>query len=183
MAGRPRTYTPAELNRMISEQVTAALAALPGGSGGRNGCTYKEFMACKPLDFKGIEGPIGLTRWFEKIESVFRMSNCVVADQVKYASGTLLERALTWWNTFSQARGLDAAYATPWEELKRLIKEYCPRNEIQKMESEFWNLKMVGTDITSYNTRFLELALMCPTMVTPECKRIERYVRGLSDDI
>ncbi|GJU41273.1 putative reverse transcriptase domain-containing protein [Tanacetum coccineum] len=39
-------------------------------------CSYSEFLKCKPLDFKGTEGVVGLTRWFEKMESVFSISNC-----------------------------------------------------------------------------------------------------------
>ncbi|GKA65741.1 hypothetical protein Tco_0765448 [Tanacetum coccineum] len=33
-------------------------------------CTYQDFMKCQPLNFKGTEGVVGLTRWFEKIETV-----------------------------------------------------------------------------------------------------------------
>ncbi|GJS50391.1 hypothetical protein Tco_0600512 [Tanacetum coccineum] len=32
-----------------------------------------------------------------------------------------------------------------------------------------------------YNNRFYELALMCPDLVTPEKKKIERYIRGLPE--
>ncbi|GJR12179.1 hypothetical protein Tco_0794831 [Tanacetum coccineum] len=39
-------------------------------------CTYQYFLKCQPLNFKGIEGVVGLTRWFEKIETVFHISNC-----------------------------------------------------------------------------------------------------------
>nr|GEZ02863.1 hypothetical protein [Tanacetum cinerariifolium] len=39
-------------------------------------CTYQDFMKCQPLNFKGTKGVIGLTRWFEKIEIVFHISNC-----------------------------------------------------------------------------------------------------------
>ncbi|GJQ90178.1 putative reverse transcriptase domain-containing protein [Tanacetum coccineum] len=36
----------------------------------------------------------------------------------------------------------NAAYALSWRELLKLMTEvYCPRNEIQKMETELWNLK------------------------------------------
>ncbi|GJU54869.1 putative reverse transcriptase domain-containing protein [Tanacetum coccineum] len=43
------------------------------------------------------------------------------------------------------------------KELKKIMtEEYCPRNELQKMEVEFWNLSVKGTDITSYK-RFQEL--------------------------
>ncbi|GJW88941.1 putative reverse transcriptase domain-containing protein [Tanacetum coccineum] len=39
-------------------------------------CTYQDFMKCKPLNFKGMEGVVGLIRWFEKMETVFHISNC-----------------------------------------------------------------------------------------------------------
>nr|GFB05970.1 hypothetical protein [Tanacetum cinerariifolium] len=32
-------------------------------------CTYLDFLKCQPLNFKGTEGVVGLTQWFEKIES------------------------------------------------------------------------------------------------------------------
>ncbi|GJS12867.1 reverse transcriptase domain-containing protein [Tanacetum coccineum] len=59
------------------------------GSGSRRtvhtarGCTYKEFLNCQLLNFKGTEGAVGLTQWFEKIKSVFHISNCDVECQVK----------------------------------------------------------------------------------------------------
>ncbi|GJT83731.1 putative reverse transcriptase domain-containing protein [Tanacetum coccineum] len=39
-------------------------------------CSYKEFMSCQPINFKGTEGAVGLIRWFERTESVFSRSNC-----------------------------------------------------------------------------------------------------------
>ncbi|GJY36094.1 hypothetical protein Tco_0421472 [Tanacetum coccineum] len=54
--------------------------------------------------------------------------------------------------------GLDAAYETTWKELKQImIDKYCPKNK--------------------------ELALLCPIMVTPEYKKSERYIWGLTNDI
>ncbi|GJS64853.1 reverse transcriptase domain-containing protein, partial [Tanacetum coccineum] len=51
--------------------------------------------------------------------------------------------------------GVDAAYAMNWAGLMRLMTEvYCPRNEIQKMETELWNLTMKGNDLTAYTQRF-----------------------------
>ncbi|GJY79948.1 putative reverse transcriptase domain-containing protein [Tanacetum coccineum] len=38
---------------------------------------------------------------------------------------------------------------------------------------------MKGDDITVYTNHFHELAVMCPTMVTPEYKKIEHYILGL----
>ncbi|GKF14291.1 putative reverse transcriptase domain-containing protein, partial [Tanacetum coccineum] len=37
----------------------------------------------QPLNFNGMEGVVGLTRWFEKMEIVFHISNCPEKYQVK----------------------------------------------------------------------------------------------------
>nr|GEX40203.1 hypothetical protein [Tanacetum cinerariifolium] len=42
-------------------------------------CTYSDFLKCQPLNFKGTEGVVGLTQWFEKMEYVFHISNYTVA--------------------------------------------------------------------------------------------------------
>ncbi|GKE20872.1 putative reverse transcriptase domain-containing protein, partial [Tanacetum coccineum] len=39
-------------------------------------CSYKEFMSCQPINFKGSEGAVGLIRWFKRTELVFSRSNC-----------------------------------------------------------------------------------------------------------
>ncbi|GKC57574.1 hypothetical protein Tco_1085172 [Tanacetum coccineum] len=45
-------------------------------------CTYQDFLKCQPLNFNGTEGVVGLTRWFEKMETVFHISNCPQKYQV-----------------------------------------------------------------------------------------------------
>ena len=34
------------------------------------GCTYKEFLACKPAEFAGNEGATAALRWLEKTKAV-----------------------------------------------------------------------------------------------------------------
>ncbi|KAJ0600505.1 putative retrotransposon gag domain-containing protein [Helianthus annuus] len=76
--------------------------------------------------------------------------------------------------------GLVTSNATPWNDFKDLIKEeYCNRDDIRKLEVEFYNLKMTGSEIEAYTKRSNELAIMCPTMVDPPIKRIELYLKGL----
>nr|GFD29386.1 reverse transcriptase domain-containing protein [Tanacetum cinerariifolium] len=58
-------------------------------------CYYANFMKCHPLNFKGTEGAVGLTRWIKKMESVFNISGCVVKNQVKFSTRTLLDATLT----------------------------------------------------------------------------------------
>ncbi|GKE45609.1 hypothetical protein Tco_1472893, partial [Tanacetum coccineum] len=74
-------------------------------------CTYKDFLNCKPLSFKGAEGVVVLSQWFEKMESVFHISNCAVENQVKFATCTFLGNALTWWNSHMKTVTQDVAYA------------------------------------------------------------------------
>ncbi|GJV31079.1 putative reverse transcriptase domain-containing protein [Tanacetum coccineum] len=97
-------------------------------------CTYQDFLKCQPLSFNGTKGVVGLTRWFEKIET------CI--DMVEPHKRTI---------------GIEAAYDMSWAKLMKLMKEvYCPRNEVQKMETE---------------------------MVPNEEDKVERFVGGLPDNI
>ncbi|GJW94594.1 putative reverse transcriptase domain-containing protein [Tanacetum coccineum] len=106
-------------------------------------CTYKDFLNCKPLTFKGTKGVVVLSQWFEKMESVFHISNCAVENQVKFATCTFLGNALTWWNFHMKTVTQDVAYAMDWKALKKMITiKYCPRGEIKKLEIELWNLKV-----------------------------------------
>nr|GEV51408.1 reverse transcriptase domain-containing protein [Tanacetum cinerariifolium] len=133
---------------------------------------------------EGTKGVVGLTRWFEKIETVFNISNCPPKYKVKYATCTLQNSALTWWNSHKRTISVDAAYAMKWAGLMKLMTEvYCPRNEIQKMKTELWNLTVKGNDLTAYTQRFQELILLCNRMVHDEEDRVERFIRGLPDNI
>ncbi|GKE83877.1 hypothetical protein Tco_1557619 [Tanacetum coccineum] len=103
-------------------------------------CTYPDFMKCKPLYFKGTEGVIKLTQWFERMETMFRISNCSVENQIKYSTCTLLGCALTWWNSHVKTVGHDVAYAMIWINLKKkMTNKYYSRGEIKKLEAEMWN--------------------------------------------
>ncbi|GKC71849.1 putative reverse transcriptase domain-containing protein [Tanacetum coccineum] len=97
---------------------------------------------------------------------------------------TLQDSALTWWNSHKRTIGVEAAYAMNWVELMKLMtKVYCPRNEIQKMETELWNLTVKGNDLTAYTQRFQELILLSTRMVPDEEDRVERFIGGLPDNI
>ncbi|GJT43544.1 hypothetical protein Tco_0952259 [Tanacetum coccineum] len=73
-------------------------------------CTYQDFMKCKPLYFKGTEGVVELTQWFERMETVFRISNCSVENQVKFSTCTLLAMLLDWWKSHFMTVTHDVAY-------------------------------------------------------------------------
>ncbi|GKB45652.1 hypothetical protein Tco_0896405 [Tanacetum coccineum] len=70
---------------------------------------YKEFINYQPFYFDGTEGAIGLIRWFEHTESVFSCSKCAEEDRVTFATGTLTDDALSWWNAYAQPIGIEQA--------------------------------------------------------------------------
>ncbi|GJS77532.1 putative reverse transcriptase domain-containing protein [Tanacetum coccineum] len=191
------TVTEAQLQALIDQGVAAAMAEAEA-SRARNGynsngsgprptqtareCSYSEFLKCKPLDFKGTKGVVGLTRWFEKMESVFSISNCPATSQVKFATCTLQDDALTWWNAHVKTTTTEAAHAMPWAALKKMMTDkYCLRGEIKKIKTEMWNLKVKGTDVVAYNRRFQQLALMCAKMFPEEAIEFKTDVDGMRD--
>ncbi|GJV43264.1 reverse transcriptase domain-containing protein [Tanacetum coccineum] len=129
------------------------------------------------------EGVVGLTRWIEKMESVFNISGCAIENQVKFATCTLLGAALTWWNGQIRTLGPEA-YAMTWEGLKKkMTDKYCPLGEIQKLEIELWNLKVKGNDVPAYTKHFQKLTLICTKFCANETEKINKYIRGLPDNI
>nr|GEZ22328.1 hypothetical protein [Tanacetum cinerariifolium] len=156
MAPKKRTtrVTPANTTTLTTNITNAQLHALIGQG-------VAAALAERDADKSriGTEGVVGLSRWLEKMESVFQISSCTVACQ-------------------------DVAYAMPWAALKRMTTDkYYPKGEIQKLKSEYWNLKVKGLDLLNYNHRFQELALMCDRMFTEVSTKVERYISGLPDMI
>nr|GEY57791.1 reverse transcriptase domain-containing protein [Tanacetum cinerariifolium] len=146
-------------------------------------CFYANFIKCHPLNFKGNEGVVGLTRWIKKMESVFNISGCAIENQVKFATRTLLDAALTWWNSQIRTLGPEA-YAMTWEVLKKkMTDKYCPQGELKKLEIKLWNLKVKGNNVPTYTNRFQELTLICTKFVANESKKIDKYISGLLDSI
>ncbi|GJR19005.1 reverse transcriptase domain-containing protein [Tanacetum coccineum] len=124
----------------------------------RRGCTYKEFLPCNPKEY-GSNG-------------------------VKYTAGSFVGKDLTWWNSQIHTRSREAAVSMTWEDFKILIREeLCPSNEMQMLETELWNHTMVEAGHAAYTDRFYELARLVAHLVTPENKKIERYVYGLAPQI
>ncbi|GJX21192.1 hypothetical protein Tco_0223869 [Tanacetum coccineum] len=143
----------AAIEQPIKQRVTEALAAQEnnrnngnphnsdsystgGGERTTRHCTYKDFLNCQLLNFKGTERVIGLVHY-----------------------------ALTWWNSHVRTVGHDAAYGMPWKTLKKMMTEaYYPRSKIKKLETELWNLTV-------------------KEWFPDESDKVEKYVRGLPDNI
>ncbi|GJS91070.1 reverse transcriptase domain-containing protein [Tanacetum coccineum] len=161
--------TQAAIRKLVADSVTAALEAQAATMANANNtnrntrereapvarkCSYKEFMSCQPINFKGTKGAVGLIRWFERTESVFSHSNCT-EDCKKALHDYLVEFK------------------------KLLIKDNTVPNRVQKMEDEFYHLTVKGNDLKTYVRRFQELATLCPTMVLDSEKMMGVFIRGL----
>nr|GEY69290.1 putative reverse transcriptase domain-containing protein [Tanacetum cinerariifolium] len=109
-------------------------------------CTFDGFMKCNPAVFCGVEGAVELQRWFEKTESVFEISEC--------------------------AEGKKTVNQMPWTEVKQLMtREFCPIEEVQRMEHELWNLKVKEYD-NSQKQRNVRAMVTAPTDgKLPLCER------------
>nr|GEV53748.1 putative reverse transcriptase domain-containing protein [Tanacetum cinerariifolium] len=96
-------------------------------------CTYQDFMKCKPLYFKGTKGVVELTQWFDRMETLFCISNCTMENQIKFASCTLLRNALMWWNSHVKTVGL-VAFPMTWINLKKMMTDKMFPKDSDKIE-------------------------------------------------
>nr|GEY63642.1 putative reverse transcriptase domain-containing protein [Tanacetum cinerariifolium] len=128
------TVTEAQLQALIDRGVAAAMAEAKV-SRVRNG-----------YDSNGSGPRLAQAILVQEMESIFNISNCTVACQVKYVACTLQGVALTWWNSHVKTVTLEVAQALPWKTLKKMMTDkYCPRGEIKKLKTEMWELKTKGT--------------------------------------
>ncbi|GJT61546.1 reverse transcriptase domain-containing protein [Tanacetum coccineum] len=144
------------IRKLVADSVTSALEA----------------QAATMASASNPDRNTGLIRWFERTESVFSRSRCAKENKVTFATGTLTDDALSWWNAYAQPMGIEQANQITWTELKRLLtNKYCPRTEIRKMEEELYNLIVKGNDLKPYVRRFQELTVLCPNMVPNNDKK------------
>ncbi|GJU21239.1 reverse transcriptase domain-containing protein [Tanacetum coccineum] len=109
---------------------------------------------------------------------------CAEENKVTFATGTLTDDALSWWNAYAQPMGVEQANQITWTELKRLLtNKYYPRTEIRKMEEELYNLTVKGNDLKPYVRRFQELTILCPNMMPNTEKLLEAFIGRLPRSI
>nr|GEU43413.1 hypothetical protein [Tanacetum cinerariifolium] len=115
------------------------------------------------------------------VENVQDMSGCSIDQKVKYTAGSFVGKALTWWNSQIRTLSREVTVSMSWNDIKfMMIEKFCPSHEMQKLEYELWNHVMVGAGYATYINRFHELARLVPHLVTPESRKIERYVYSLA---
>nr|GEU28989.1 hypothetical protein [Tanacetum cinerariifolium] len=115
-----------------SDQGNGKIYGQGGQVGGqRRGYSYKEFLACNPNEYDGKGGAIA------------------------YSAGLFVGKALTWWNSQIHTQSREVVVGMASEDFKTLTREeFCPSNEMQKLETELWNHAMVRAGHALYTDRF-----------------------------
>ncbi|GJS60560.1 putative reverse transcriptase domain-containing protein [Tanacetum coccineum] len=178
------SVTNAQIQAMINEGVTAALAARDATRNGDDSHTSGTGVRRPVQALRGSHRTH--SRGSKKMEYVLQHKQICYSwhARVKFATCTLQGNALTWWNSHVKTTTHEVAHAMPWRTLKKMMTDkYCPRGEIKKLEFEMWNLKVKCNNVVTYCQRFQELALMCDRMFPKEIDQVEKYVGGLPDTI
>ncbi|GJX00256.1 reverse transcriptase domain-containing protein [Tanacetum coccineum] len=123
VAAAATPMTAAAVEQLIEARVSATLAnheTLRNNTNGQGNGSYNSDT--------GIRGTVRTPH------ELFYISNCVVENQVKFATYTFLGNALTWWNSYMKTVTQDVAYAMDWKALKKMMTvNYYLRGEIKKM--------------------------------------------------
>ncbi|GJW83757.1 putative reverse transcriptase domain-containing protein [Tanacetum coccineum] len=148
------------IRKLVADSVTTALEAQAANMANTDNttkpreahvarqCSYKEFMSCQPINFKGMEGAIGLIRWFERTESMFSCSNCIEDCKVKFAIETIDKEILS------------------------------PGTKSRDRRTEFLPSDLEGKLSQTYVRRYQELPPCSPTMVLDSRNMIEAISLG-----
>ncbi|GKC33568.1 reverse transcriptase domain-containing protein [Tanacetum coccineum] len=177
--------TDAQLKALIDQGIVDALAARDADRS-RNGddnhnsgtcsrrterttceCTYPDFMKCEPLKFKGTEGVVELSQWFERMEFVFHISHCTVENQTKFATCTLFENNVV--------KGTDVvSYNQRFQELALMCVRMFPK-ESDKIEKYVSGLPdMIHGSVMTLRPKTMQEAIEIATEIMD--KRINTFV-------
>ncbi|GJX29623.1 putative reverse transcriptase domain-containing protein [Tanacetum coccineum] len=104
-------------------------------------CTYPDFLKCQPLNFKGTEGVVGLTQWFEKMESVYSISNYTVACQSQICTCTLQGIFSNGGTPHVKTILLKPAHAMPWRDNEKDFMSDTILSRVRKLETGVRNVE------------------------------------------
>ncbi|GJW78392.1 putative reverse transcriptase domain-containing protein [Tanacetum coccineum] len=133
--------TQAALKKLVVDSVTAALeaqaATMANADNTNRNTEEREALVARQL---------------------FSHSNCTEDCKVKFATGTLTEEALSWWNSFAQPIRIEEAYKITWE-LATLCPTMVPDSE-KMMEVFIGGLpRSIEGNVTASKPQTLEEAI------------------------
>ncbi|KAJ9566249.1 hypothetical protein OSB04_002215 [Centaurea solstitialis] len=148
--------------------------------GKTKGCSYKNFLGCKPPEFRGCTDPVVCLNWLREMEMAFEASECDPSQRVKFASHLLKGEALTWWNLTRSSLAPEVYARLSWAEFKKkTLEKYCSERALDKIEDEFRGMKKGNIPVSFYAKDFLEKLGMVEHLAPDEKSKIKAYSRGL----
>ncbi|KAJ9564588.1 hypothetical protein OSB04_000554 [Centaurea solstitialis] len=145
---------------------------------------FKTFRSSGATEFSGQTDPVLAMQWVENTEKVFRVVYVREEDKVRYATATLTDRALTWWNATYRSTDPNTRDRMTWEEFQVLFfEQYCPDDLKQKLEKEFLELKHKSMSVIEYETEFKRKLQFAQRFVPSEKDKINHFVAGLRRNI
>nr|GEZ41111.1 reverse transcriptase domain-containing protein [Tanacetum cinerariifolium] len=131
--GKASTMSQAAIRKLVADSVAAALETQTATMAEADNSireiliakrgNYKEFISYQPFYFNGTEGVVRLIHWFKRTESVFSQINYAKENKVAFATRTLTNNALSWWNAYAQPIGIEQANRITWNELKKAFNK------------------------------------------------------------
>nr|GEW13755.1 reverse transcriptase domain-containing protein [Tanacetum cinerariifolium] len=117
----------------------------------------------------------------KKIQKQLKKANTILASELKQCKAILVKTS----KTQGESNSVRDSFLVALQNKKTKFEKYKAFNDrtIDYDKLEFWNHKMVRSDINGYTARFHKLARLVPHMVTLESQRVNRYIRGLAPEI
>nr|GFB09294.1 reverse transcriptase domain-containing protein [Tanacetum cinerariifolium] len=165
----------AAIERLITQRVNAALEAERAGqvnkAGGRKQLGRNDAISCNDLCHFVKQCNYVLTL----IMPPKAISQAAIERLITQRVNATLE---------AERAGLNVAIGKSWGDMKKMmLEEFCPDEEVQRMEDELRSLKLRDMNIAAYTQRFHELVLLCPEAVPTEKKKIKAYIKGFPENI
>ncbi|GKB99755.1 putative reverse transcriptase domain-containing protein [Tanacetum coccineum] len=99
-------------------------------------CFYADFMKCQALNFKGTEGVVGLTRWIEKMESVFNISGCAIENLCHLHSVRCCFNLVEWSDKNLRPKTLDETIELANDLMDQKLHTYAERQSDNKRKAD-----------------------------------------------
>ena len=139
-------------------------------------CGYKDFMACRPKEFKGDKDPKVVVNWIAEMEQVLFLCRCEEEMKVGFACQMLKEDALIWLNNLRKAIGSEGISSLTWSEfVNRLKAKFCSPRHQQKLVNDFFSLRKGNKTIDEYTKKFTDMLPFLGNTLLNEQGRVNRY--------
>ncbi|XP_070035732.1 uncharacterized protein [Nicotiana tomentosiformis] len=147
---------------------------------GNKEVSLQEFLKLKSPKFTGSDNLTDPQSLLDGTLKALRALGCSSERAVELATYKLEDMANTWYETVLLGRQAGAAPLT-WDEFSKLFMDhFLPDSLRQKYARDFERLVQTpDMDVSTFNTKFCNLARYAPYLVPTQEARVQRFVDGL----